>query len=214
MAIIHHTSLTPSKLELITAWLPTQPWYAGHEPSLAKVGGFRLDDPAGQVGIEFIVVTDTSDGRTTTYHVPLAYRGEPLDSPTGLIGTSEHGVLGHRWVYDGLHDPVLVAQLVALIQGAAEPQAQSQSNTPDPTVATRPVTSEHLTVVGHTVTTDEPESTQLRIDTAGVDGARLLLRVHRILHPGAEAAPAGVTATWLLPDGTRTRGVFVTAQYA
>ena len=56
----------------------------------------------------------------------------------GLIGTAEHGVLGRRWIYDGTHDPVLIAQLVALIQGEAEPQAQSVSNTPDPTVTVMP----------------------------------------------------------------------------
>lgn len=212
MAIIHHTTLTPSKLELVAAWLPAQPWYAGHEPTLAKAGGFRLDDPAGQVGIEFMVVTDASGGQATTYHVPLAYRGEPLDSPTGLIGTSEHGVLGRRWVYDGVYDPVLVTQLVALIQGDAEPQAQSQSDTPDPTVTPHPATSGHLTVVGHAVTADGSEGTELCVDTADGD-KRLLLRVHRILHPGMEAA-AGVTAGWQLPDGDKSRGVFVTAQYA
>ena len=28
MAIIHQTTLTPAKLELLTDWLPAQPWYA------------------------------------------------------------------------------------------------------------------------------------------------------------------------------------------
>ena len=43
-------------------------------------------------------------------------------------------MLGRRWIYDGVRDPVLVAQLVALIQGGAQAQAQSVSNTADPTV--------------------------------------------------------------------------------
>ncbi len=60
MAIIHNTTMSPGQLELLTGWLPAQPWYrqTGHEPSLAKSGGFRLDDPQGEVGIEFMVVTD------------------------------------------------------------------------------------------------------------------------------------------------------------
>lgn len=60
MAIIHHTTLVPSKIELLAAWLPAQPWYLhrGREPELTKIGGFRLDDPQGEVGIEFMVAAD------------------------------------------------------------------------------------------------------------------------------------------------------------
>jgi hypothetical protein len=137
MAIIHATTMSPGKLELLRVWLRAQPWYLdrGREPLLAKAGGFRLDDPQGEVGIEFMVVIDGSDGRAITYQVPLTYRPRPIaGAGGGLIGTAEHGVLGPRWICDGAHDPVLVAQLIALIQGEAEPQAQSVSHTPDRTV--------------------------------------------------------------------------------
>ncbi len=136
MAVIHQTTLTPGKLELLAAWLPAQPWYAGSEqqPALARAGGFRLDDPDGEVGIEFMVVTDSSGDRPVSYHVPLSYRAAPLDgADDALIGTAEHGVLGERWIYDGPHDPVLASQLLALLQGEAEPQAQRVSDTPDRT---------------------------------------------------------------------------------
>jgi hypothetical protein len=55
MAVIHKTTLA-GKLDLLAGWMPAQPWYAdaGREPALAKAGGFRLDDPEGEVGIEFM----------------------------------------------------------------------------------------------------------------------------------------------------------------
>src|SRR5690606_18798826 len=125
--------LKPNKLELLTAWLPTRPWYVGSAvPNLSKAGGFRLDDPQGEVGIEFMVVTDTSGPHPATYLAPLTYRGAPLDGADhALVGTAEHGVLGQRWIYDGCHDPVLVAQLLALIQGHVQAQAQNISDAPD-----------------------------------------------------------------------------------
>jgi len=37
--------------------------------------------------------------------VPLTYRGAPLDgAEDALVGTTEHGVLGRRWVYDGTRE--------------------------------------------------------------------------------------------------------------
>src|SRR5258708_34218682 len=80
MAIIPDPTMSPGKLELLTSWLPAQPWYlgTGREPELAKAGGFRLDDPAGEVGIEFMVVTDGSGHQATAYQVPLTSRAQPL----------------------------------------------------------------------------------------------------------------------------------------
>lgn len=97
VSIIHRTTLKPTKLELLADWLPKQPWYQGAgTPELTKAGGFRLDDPAGEVGIEFMAATDTSGPEPVTYHVPMAYRGAPLEGAPddALIGTTEHGVLG------------------------------------------------------------------------------------------------------------------------
>lgn len=103
MALIHKATLSPTKLELVTAWLPSRPWFTG-EPELRQVGAYRFDDPSGEVGIETLLL-QTGDG--SVRQVPLTYRGAPLDGcEEFLIGTTEHSVLGTRWVYDGCGDPV------------------------------------------------------------------------------------------------------------
>ena len=225
MAVIHNTTLTPSKLELLASWLPTQPWYVSgeREPELTKVGGFRLDDPQGEVGIEFMVVTDASGDQPVSYQVPLTYRGAPLDGAAhALIGTSEHGVLGQRWVYDGTHDPVLVAQLLALLQGRAKAQAQSVTNTPDPSVTCAFSGVGFANVAGPTAVTNGPDGTDLVVEpTEGADphsgsAGALTVRVARVLRPDQEVPERGTTeargyvaAGWRGSDGEENRGVFV-----
>lgn len=225
MAIIHQTTMSPGKLDLLAGWLPAQPWYLGKArgPALARAGGFRLDDPQGEVGVEFMVVTDGSGDEAISYQVPMTYRGAELPGAGAcLIGTSEHGVLGRRWIYDGPGDPVFVAQLVALIQGEAEPQAQSLSNTPDRAVTGMPVTDASLTVTGPAAIASGQSGTDLRIAVAvagGAPGGSLTVRVHRVLRPAASDAVAGeagqpcLSAIWRLPDGTLASGIFATAQY-
>ncbi|MBG0857673.1 1,4-alpha-glucan branching protein [Streptomyces spinoverrucosus] len=210
MAVIHRTVLKPTKLELLASWLPSRPWYHGAgEPQLAKAGGFRLDDPQGEVGIEFMVVTDTSGARPATYLVPLTYRGAPLDGADhGLVGTMEHGVLGRRWAYDGCHDPVLVAQLLALIEGDAQAQDQNASDTPDREVARSYTGDDPIRADLVATATDDREGTELPVahDTT--------LRLHRVLRPAPDSdfvVPQGATGhvagAWQMPDGTRARGL-------
>jgi hypothetical protein len=141
--------MAPTKLELLSRWLPEQPWWrGGASPEPARAGGFRLDDPDGAVGIEFLFLTDDD----TAYHVPLSYRGAPLEgADAALIGTSEHGVLGRRWVYDGVQDPVVAAVLDTFAHGRAQAQHQTVSDTPDPSVTvsgTPGATVEVLRVLG------------------------------------------------------------------
>lgn len=102
MAVLHRATLTPSKLELLEPWLARQPW-AGGGGELERLGSYRFDDPAGEVGIEGFLLRRGTD----TVHVLLTYRAAPLDgADEWLVGTMEHSVLGTRWVYDGVGDPV------------------------------------------------------------------------------------------------------------
>ncbi|MDQ0835533.1 hypothetical protein QF032_007377 [Streptomyces achromogenes] len=216
MAVIHHTVLKPTKLELLTSWLPTRPWYVGGAggPEPAKAGGFRLDDRQGEVGIEFMVVTDTVGPHPAAYLVPLTYRGAPLEGAEhALVGTMEHGVLGRRWVYDGCQDPVLVAQLLALIEGRVQAQAQSTSDTPDREV-TRSCTGDAPTTSFLTArltasAVDDRDGTEL----AAPNGTTLRLR--RLLTPVPDDEPllppeatGHVAGPWLTPAGTRERSLF------
>lgn len=142
MAVIHQTTVTPSKGDLVAAWLPSRQWYLGTIPRLDRVGGFRLDDPAGEVGIEFVLFVDDSGPDQVLYQVPMTYRGAPLPgADSALIGTAEHGVLGRRWIYDGTRDPVAIAAVIDLLTGRTTAQAQSLSDTTDPTVVVTPAGS-------------------------------------------------------------------------
>ena len=48
-------------------------------------------------------------------HVPLTYRDEPLaGAGDSVIAEMNHSVLGTRWVYDGLRDPLFVVMLAAV----------------------------------------------------------------------------------------------------
>jgi len=195
VAVIHQTTLVPSKLELLAGWLPGQDWYAGQPGGLglAKAGGFRLDDPAGDVGIEFMVVRDDAARAVAAYLVPMTYRASPLArAEAALIGTSEHGVLGKRWIYDGTQDPVLLTQLAELIQGRAEAQAQSQSNTPDRTVHAVPAAA----APGQGLSISFARRLSEAADDAGLPGV------------------GEVTGLWTAPDGTLIRSLFVTARPA
>ncbi|MFC7221202.1 1,4-alpha-glucan branching protein [Streptomyces polyrhachis] len=215
MALIHRTTLTPTKLELLAEWLPRQPWFEGTLEAagarLRRIGGFRLDDPTGEVGIEIMVVGSAVEGGGEAAHlVPMTYRGAELaGAAEGLIGTCEHGVLGKRWIYDGLYDQVFVAQLFALMRGEVQAQEQSVSDTVDPTVdgslpPGEPVELEEVFTYG--------SGTEVRLHPAP-----RMLQVNRRLAEGP--APHGVrgyvTGQWAAGgEGgeEKVRGVFFTVR--
>lgn len=117
MALLHNATITPSKRELMTAWLATRSWAEGFDP-VRTIASYRFDDPDGEVGLEAALLADP-DG--VLVHVPLSYRGAPLEgADTFLVGTAEHSVLGPRWVYDACGDPVWCGELAAAIAGGGE----------------------------------------------------------------------------------------------
>ena len=85
MGLVYATAtLEPGKQELFEAWSPTRAW-AGGATSVEKVGEYRFDDPAGEVGVETIVWR-TPDG--TLLQVPFSYRASPLaGAEEHLVGT-------------------------------------------------------------------------------------------------------------------------------
>ncbi len=190
VAEIHAATLTPSKLDLVQAWIGRQRWYnaTGSEPSLARVGSYRFVDPSGEVGIETLLIADDSGGveAPVLYQVPLTYRGAPLDgAKSALIGTLEHSVLGTRWVYDAPHDPAYVAELVRTIvtgdreadrsDGVIEVTVRGDGDTPD--ASPRLDASQVLS--------GEQSNTSIICQVADADLPRdVIVKVFRTLAPG------------------------------
>ncbi|BAK35689.1 hypothetical protein MLP_26750 [Microlunatus phosphovorus NM-1] len=132
MAIVYPKArLTPSKLELITGWLDAQSW--GGTGEVTVLGAYRFDDPDGEVGFEGHLVSRDD----VALHVPLTYRGAPLDELNAvLVGQLQHSVLGERFVYDAGTDPVGIGCLVRALRGEQE-QARYELRVGDEIVGER-----------------------------------------------------------------------------
>ena len=114
MALLHRADLVPSKLELLAGWLPQQSWFVGdRDAPLTNVASFRFDDPDGEVGVETLLVRA---GNGPVMQVPLTYRNEEVPgAEEWFLGTMEHSVLGTRWTYDAIGDPVYLGELARII---------------------------------------------------------------------------------------------------
>ena len=111
MAIFHRATIKPTKEELIRGWAPSQPWGPPRDADIEVIGSYRFDDPEGRVGMETFLLTMGG----ALFQVPLTYRDAPLEGgKEGLITEMSHSVLGNRWVYDGLRDPLFVVMLTAV----------------------------------------------------------------------------------------------------
>jgi hypothetical protein len=192
VALIHRATLRPTKIELLTDWLPGRPWYVPASGELERVAGYRFDDPEGAVGIETMLVR-AGDG--PVHQVPLTYREAPLaGAEAWLIGTAEHSVLGTRWVYDGVGDPVYAAPLAAAIlgrtgqadevvdvDGRLEPRALTMD------VASTAPEGAGVPAVGAVVRVVPGDPTVIETDTVELTVARV---------PGPELTGAALTGTW------------------
>jgi hypothetical protein len=133
VAILHLATITPTKLELAAGWLDQQGLGAGH---VELAGSYRFDDPDGEVGVEALLVCRAGE----VFHLPVTYRGAPLDGAEAhLVTTMRHSVLGHRWVYDAAADPVALACYAAALAGRQD-QASLELWDGDVVVAQRPHT--------------------------------------------------------------------------
>ena len=190
MATVHQATLTPSKLGLVSAWIGSQRWYAGKgkTPALTRLRGYRLDDPAGEVGIETLVVRDDATSPAGVYQIPLTYRGAPLaGSEHALVGTMEHSVLGTRYVYDAPHDPVYAAQLWRFVQGMVDAQSSTTSNTVEWAFGGHGVADPGRSVTASRVLTGEQSNTSIICDlraTSGDPAGQVIVKVFRSLSPG------------------------------
>ena len=196
MALLHRATLRPTKLELLTAWLPDRPWYRGAGDPV-RVTGFRFDDPDGEVGIETLLVR-AGDG--PLLQVPLTYRAVPRPGGDAwLLGTAEHSVLGRRWVYDACGDPVYASALAAAILTGGH-QAEEVMAEADGRLERRAAA---MYVAGSGMPGAEVPASTAVVRVEDADPTTILtdvveLTVRRVLDgaAGPDAGPLALTGTW------------------
>ena len=154
-------------------------------------------------GVETILVRV---GEGPVLQAPLTYRGAPLEGADAfLITEMEHSVLGPRWVYDAVGDPVYADVLHrAIVTGGTEADLQTAVDgrlEPGPKSAT---------AQGSGTAADAPTITSVQVATSGqrttiTTGVGDLV-VLRVL--GADA-PSGETLDVEWEEGARLVAAFV-----
>ncbi|RIV41657.1 CG0192-related protein [Micromonospora radicis] len=199
MALLHRAEIRPTKLELLASWLPSRDWYRGDPTAeVVRVAAYRFDDPAGEVGIETLLVRA---GAGPVHQVPLTYRGAPLDGADAwLVGTMAHSALGTRWVYDGCGDPVYAAALAdAILAGSGQAEEYFEVD------GRREVRAPSMEIGSSPAPRDVPTVGSVREVVDGdrtvivTDAVRLtVLRRPDPAEPAIPAAPAGpsLIGTW------------------
>jgi hypothetical protein len=196
MAIYHRATLSPTKAEAVTGWVPTQAWGPSADAPIDVIGTYRFDDPDGRVGME----THLVDAGGMLLQVPLTYRDEPLDgAEDALICEMEHSVLGTRWVYDGMRDPLFIVMLAAVAM-TGQGEAIGMVVYDDRWY----VAPSNLRIRGggwtlERVPVDGFETAAHDAATVTLHNDRFEMTVHRRPVPGHQPA-IGLTATW---DGMR-----------
>ncbi|MFC6705853.1 1,4-alpha-glucan branching protein GlgB [Flexivirga alba] len=151
----------------------------------------------------------------------------------------EHSALGHRWVYDGCHDPVFVATLLrTMITGGRQAvlerydESGAHVGTMEPPITVRGSGFRHAAVPRirtARVLSGEQSNTSIIVDSD--DEEPLIIKVFRVIHAGdnpdvtlqaalsdvgSERVPqmvASLRGDWPTPDGTgRAQGDLAFAQ--
>lgn len=193
-------TVTPAFARFLPPWIARQRWYAGkgRAPALSRVGGLRLEDPAGEVGMEVWLVLDESGRDPTIYQVPLTYRGAPLPGADhALVAVVEHSTLGTRYIYDAPHDPVFATALLALMVEektvGSVPTMSDSEQYPDDTQSVvgagghRLATTDPGEVLTSRVLVGEQSNTSIILDLVDVLGARskpVICKLFRVLQHG------------------------------
>ena len=159
------------------------------------MAAYRFDDPAGEVGIETLLVRA---GAGPVHQVPLTYRGAPLPgADEWLVGTMEHSVLGTRWVYDACGDPVYAAALAdAVLAGSGQAEeyfevdGRREVRPPSMEIATDAAGEAEIPAVGTVRRMVDGDPTLIVTDTVE------LAVVRRPGSTGAAPAGATLTGTW------------------
>lgn len=202
--MLHEATISPHKNELIDPWLRSRPWWDA-EPTREPVGSFRLDDPAGAVGMECFLF---GSGSGSILFVPVTYRDAPLPgAEAGLVGTLEHSVLGTRFVYDACADPVFIATVLDTIRTGGR-QADLLRRRAD---GSEVICEPNATATGDGVPTVPHHDPGVRVsarderDRSVVSGADVRLTVMRRIGQ----APAGPALTGSFEGGQDLRLVVV-----
>ena len=176
--------LPPALEAVLPQWMALQRWYAGkgQVPALRRVGGLRLQDPAGQAEVDVHLLLDESGRTPTLYQVPLTTRTHLLaGADQALVATTEPGspgTAGARYIYDAPHDPAFATALLALMLsqqrvGLAEGQWLAATDPGDLLTA--------RVLVG------EQSNTSIILDladTLGRPAKPLICKLFRVLHHG------------------------------
>jgi maltokinase len=182
-------TLTPPLAQLLPAWVGAQRWYPGRgrAPALRRVGGMRLEDPAGEVGMEVHLLLEESHGDAAIYQVPLTYRSAPLPgADSALVARVEDSSLGVRYIYDAPHDPAFAAALLRMVleEGTAKSDLSPEHGTAtghrQPGVPAQQVT-------GSRVLRGEQSNTSIVFETVDGEGhpaSPVICKLFRALHDG------------------------------
>lgn len=189
MAFVHRdATLRPTKVEVVRQWLAAADWFDAAPETVVTSPplSYRFDDPDGKVGIEMLVVPY----REGFIQLPLTYREAPLDGARQwLLTTMDHSVLGRRWIYDGVGDPVLVTAFVRSILGgesSAMLEFGTEGQTASTSVHARGTGSGPLTKALDVVSVERSETVSTVRTSAGV------LRIPHLLDPVAPVSSAAL----------------------